>query len=481
MSENQHEDPLESLLDPESDSDFGLPVFRDHLGKDNAPLVLRNWSAKDFSDIYVRFQPHLIRHAKRYLSSHSQAEEVVQDAFLYLMTSLPEIDSEVGALKLLKWKVRLLALDVISSNSKAAFASINEDFELEAEGEEVDQNLLRADEAAIVSLALAKLQPRQREVLIASIYEEKPTAVVASQLGLNENATRQLLLRSKNAFKRALIGEAETAGLSVPQILSIAARKASQDAGKYIAAASALLLALAISVGVIPNLGLKSPENIAKSAYTHEERLDALSLPNLKPQIELSDMTPANSVDSSSTEPAEIMSVESSNASYSSTILPNKQQHKAASKTNSDNASSSTLSAALLFGYLGGTTNAGFGYASGNSQEQAIRELLIFDGETIESRVDLVRIGESLEYRLDDPHLRLVGGEEIIEVEVGSFASTFSNSNDETALTLVGNGLTVLDENGKVYSEQPLKEKSLTIMVQLDRYSQVFSASVFVQ
>lgn len=248
------QDPLESLLDAEADSDFGLPHFREHLSHENRSIVLKEWTAKDFSDIYVRFQPHLLRHARRYLTNHAQAEEVVQDAFLYLMTSLPEIDSEIGALKLLKWKVRLLALDVIGSNARASYTPLDETFDLESSEEDIDQNLVRADEAAIVSLALAKLQPRQREALIASIYEEKPTKTVAMQLGMNENATRQLLFRAKEAFRKALIGEAETVGLSVAQILSVAARKASQEAGRYITAASVLLVTLAISVGVLPNL-----------------------------------------------------------------------------------------------------------------------------------------------------------------------------------------------------------------------------------
>jgi RNA polymerase sigma-70 factor (ECF subfamily) len=170
------------------------------------------------------------------------------------MTTLPELDSELGVLKFLKWKVRLLCLDVIRINSRASFAPLEDQPEMVANTPEMSQSLERADDAAIVALALAKLQPRHREVLIASIYEEKATDVVAAQMGLSENATRQLLFRARSAFKKALIGEADTAGLSVGQILSLAARKAAAESGKYISAAGAFLLVLAISVGIIPNL-----------------------------------------------------------------------------------------------------------------------------------------------------------------------------------------------------------------------------------
>ncbi len=261
-----HEDPLEALLDEVSDEEFGLPRFRDHFADYLTPAVLKDWSAKDFASIYVRFRPHLERHAKRFLVNPSQVEEVVQDAFLYLMTTLPELDSELGVLKFLKWKTRLLALDVIRLNSKVSMAPLDEQPDIEADMPEISQELERAEDAAIVSLALAKLQPRHREALIATMYEEKSSELVAAQMGLSDNAFRQLLFRARSSFKKALIGEAETAGLSMAEILSIAARKARAESGKFISAAGAFLLVLAISIGVLPNLsGAVTSDQIALS------------------------------------------------------------------------------------------------------------------------------------------------------------------------------------------------------------------------
>jgi RNA polymerase sigma-70 factor (ECF subfamily) len=257
-----NEDSLESLLDEESDEEFGLPKFQEHFADSLTPAVLKDWSAKDFASIYVRFRPHLERHAKRFLNNSSQVEEVVQDAFLYLMTTLPDLDSELGVLRFLKWKTRLLALDVIRANSRVSLAPLDEHGEFEANIPEISQDLERADDAAIVSLALAKLQPRHREALIATLYEEKSKQVVSAQMGLSENAFRQLLFRSRSAFKKALIGEAETAGLSMSGILSLAARKAAADSGKIASVAGAFLLVLAVSIGVIPNLSLDSSEQV---------------------------------------------------------------------------------------------------------------------------------------------------------------------------------------------------------------------------
>jgi RNA polymerase sigma-70 factor (ECF subfamily) len=254
MAENQgnlgHEDPMEYLLDEESDEEFGIPQIKERL----EPAKLKDWTASDFASIYVRFRPHLERHAKRFLVNPSQVEEVVQDAFLYLMTTLPELDSEIGVLKFLKWKTRLLALDVIRVNSRASFAPIDEVPEMAAKVDDFNQELERADDAAIVAMAMAKLNPRHREALIATLYEEKSQEVVAAQMGLSENALRQLLFRARAAFKKALVGEAETQGKSVSQILSIAARKAAAESGKYLSAAGAFLLVLAVSFGILPNI-----------------------------------------------------------------------------------------------------------------------------------------------------------------------------------------------------------------------------------
>ena len=301
MSTNEFDqnDPLEQLLNQESDAEFGPAEIREHLDENFQPLVLRNWKAQDFANIYVRFYPHVLRQAKRYLTNHSQAEEITQDAFLYLMTSLPEVDSEIGVLKLLKWKVRLLALDLIKINSQASFAPLDNQPELSIDDSALSLELERADDAAIVALALAKLEPRQREALVASLYEEKTSSQVAAQLGLNENATRQLVFRAKAAFKKALVGEAETRGLTVSEIISVAARKASKDAGKYVSVASALLLVLAVSIGVLPNLAT-SPEQLNANTPIVATDLEASPESNAADSSAASSATEAEQADASS-------------------------------------------------------------------------------------------------------------------------------------------------------------------------------------
>jgi RNA polymerase sigma-70 factor (ECF subfamily) len=251
---------LEAMLDTESDEDFGQTELE--VASVDQRAVLKEWTAQDFANIYTRFRPHLERHARRFLRNPSQVDEVVQDAFLYLMVTLPELDSELGVLRFLKWKVRLLCLDVIRASGKAYLSDIDEHGEFKADQPEVGSDLERAEDAAIVRMALAKLQPRHREVLIASIYEEKSTLEIAAQVGLTENATRQLMLRARTALKKALVGEVSTQGMSLSQILSVAAKKAAHDA-KQVGAQAMSVIAIAV-------LGIAALFNFNPAAQTDQ-------------------------------------------------------------------------------------------------------------------------------------------------------------------------------------------------------------------
>lgn len=113
---NEH--PLDALLDDESEEEFSeteIPDRFDPAADENVCGNLKEWTAQDFSNIYVRYRPHLERHAMRYLSNPVQAGEVVQDVFLHLMIRLRELSRELVVLEFLNWKLRLLSLSVFRS------------------------------------------------------------------------------------------------------------------------------------------------------------------------------------------------------------------------------------------------------------------------------------------------------------------------------------------------------------------------------
>ena len=237
------------------------------------PVQLKDWSAQDFSNIYVRFRPHLEKHARKFLSNPSIVEEVVQDAFLYLMTALPDLDSEVGVLRFLKWKTRLLCLDVIRAQGGNPIRNAGPlDESTAATDPDLSEGIERADDAAIVRLALAQLSPRHREAIVATVFEEKSSQQAAKDMGLSENAFRQLLLRARRSFKTVFVGEAEAADMSVSEALNLAAKRHRLK----LISGSSLVLVLFAAFSMAPNSEL--PSGLAVSSVA-EPPLQALPAP----------------------------------------------------------------------------------------------------------------------------------------------------------------------------------------------------------
>jgi RNA polymerase sigma-70 factor (ECF subfamily) len=97
------------------------------------------------------------------------------------------------------------------------------------------------------------------------MYEEKSTAQIAAQVGLSENATRQLIFRARAAFKKALIGDVDTTGMSAAAILSVAARKAASEGKKVGAAALTLIALVVMSLTVFPGLNRATTDQMAEA------------------------------------------------------------------------------------------------------------------------------------------------------------------------------------------------------------------------
>jgi hypothetical protein len=98
---------------------------------------------------------------------------------------------------------------------------------------------------------------------LASMYEEKSTREIAAQVGLTENATLQLIFRARAAFKKALLGaDVDTTGMSVATILSVAARKAAEEAKKVGAQAMVFVLFMLLAIGAFVSFGNRNTQSV---------------------------------------------------------------------------------------------------------------------------------------------------------------------------------------------------------------------------
>lgn len=459
-------------LDTNADS----PIFRSHLDKDEMPVSLTSWTAKDFSEIYVRFYPHLVRHARKFLNNNLQSEEVVQDAFLYLMTSLPEIDSEIGVLKLLKWKVRLLSLDVIRAQGKNRVSPIDDGPELAGDQLEIDEQLIRADDAAIVSLALAKLAPRQREALIASVYEEKATVEVAEQLMLSENATRQLVFRAKAAFKKALVGEADTQGLAVSELLSLATKKARRDAARLVPLASALAITLAISIGLVSNQGIQvqNEAGLSDSRVSPTQSLEPIAPAEmLKPEGVGEGPGDDSELQSELSSKEKVIDEEIAPAADSVEAVGNVPDLDDVAKVEGQIA----VARPVVLGSPVQNLNSGFSVSQPGLEGE--RTLMVYGDAGFVASVIISGNPES-GLKLLEPSFKIfIDGVGVTVLEDKS-ASTTNTASDRTSLTMVATGLTVLFDKAQLGEASYFGSASVTLSVDLDRLGQPIQANLFV-
>ena len=489
MDDNRYEsDPLEELLDEESSRQFGEPVIRDHLhhyADESVEANLKNWTAEEFASVYVRFRPHLERHAKRYLSNSVRAEEVVQDAFLYLMTTLPELDSELGVLKFLKWKIRLLSLDVIRSSEMTRESNIPEGFEVPSNDDDFSADIERAEDNAIIRLALAKLNPRQREALVASVYEEKSSEQIAEQLDLSPNAARQLIFRAKKAFRIALIGEAEIEGKSISQVLSVAAKKAALDARQNAMKIGVFIAVLAMGVGIGPSL-FQSPASIVadEDSPTIPPVFSDSTSPELRGSSqEAVESDSANSAASSEVGEAITDESQEQQVATAETVIEEELEPESIANNSTNIAASPAVEMSeTSVSTILATNVSQAGYYT-NSYSPKFGNLFrgisveVFGGTGASAFLDLNPESKSVDQVV---FVMWIDGERFYGVSERTTSETLQNG-DSYTVAVVAEDFYAVDETGKVFSESPIADSRAVVTLDIDRFGNPLSASLVIE
>jgi RNA polymerase sigma-70 factor (ECF subfamily) len=365
------------------------------------------------------------------------------------MVSLPELDSEIGVLRFLKWKTRLLALDVIRASGRAYINSIDDVQEPESKDPEVSSSLEQQDDAAVVRLALSKLNPRHREVLIASMYEEKSTEQIAAQVGLSENATRQLIFRARAAFKKALIGDMDTTGMSAAAILSVAARKAASEGKKVGAAALTLIALVVMSITVFPGLNRAPADQMAGAPANPETSQDAGSF-EVAPSPEAGIVDDRNDSDLIDGEDGANPSESGNSAAVASEPTPTPQSENDA------------IEEILSGPSLGGIVNS-----------DSAAKVFVLD----QTYTALGDNGLTATFTFN-PSAELVFKDILVEVDVDTYVFEFKpaniqlitgkNSENLDVYMLIGDATYLFDENGKKWSKTELGQSRVKIEVVME-------------
>ena len=78
-----------------------------------SPATTNEWTVADLASLYSEYRLSLISQARRMLRSDSEANEVVQEAFIKFILAAPELDTKERALAYMRATINNLSLNVI--------------------------------------------------------------------------------------------------------------------------------------------------------------------------------------------------------------------------------------------------------------------------------------------------------------------------------------------------------------------------------
>lgn len=163
---------------------------------------------QEFREAFDRNKDVLFRFAYRMTGSQAAAEDVVQDCFTALWRKPEAYEPGRGAL-------RAFLLGMARNRVLKQWRDDRPQEELEDDSaacEPVD--LAEAERGEMVSAAIAKLPPLQREVVVLAEYEEMSLEQIADATGAEQAAVKSRLHRARQNLRRMLSGLLQSKGIT---------------------------------------------------------------------------------------------------------------------------------------------------------------------------------------------------------------------------------------------------------------------------
>ena len=221
--------------------------------------TIDEWTVADLASLYSDYRLSLVSQARRMLRNESEANEVVQEAFVKFILAAPELDTKERALAYMRATINNLSLNVIRARgSRPNLVALDSDTSEERLAEIAIENYIPADvsmsaaeDAAIIKLALAQLSPAERAALVMWEMEGRSTSEIAAELGIKESAVRHTVSRARASLRRVLseLVIDEERGLTALDMLSTTYKKAAELAQKSSKVALSLLLVVTAFLG----------------------------------------------------------------------------------------------------------------------------------------------------------------------------------------------------------------------------------------
>ncbi len=177
-------------------------------------LLRSQGSAKAFADLYDFYAPRLYAFSLRMSKSRADAEEIVQDAFVWLWRSRLSLPSQDTLSAILFLKTRHLLINLYRARLNSPEYKDYLVCRDMAGTSSVSDNLDYNDLLAIIGKALEQLPETQREVIRMIKLEGRPTKEVSQRLGITEQTVHNQLSLGLKQVRRILSSEPLKGSLS---------------------------------------------------------------------------------------------------------------------------------------------------------------------------------------------------------------------------------------------------------------------------
>ena len=160
-------------------------------------------AAPDLAALVETYSALLFRVAHSVLRSPTEAEDVVQDAFVRVL----EHKRDLPAVREMRvWLVRIAWNLALDRRRRIRPEQMDEQFAtaLVSRSIPADQALAEARRVKAVMVEIERLPGKERHALLLSAVEELDTAEMAAVLGRSESAVRALLFRARTRLRERL-------------------------------------------------------------------------------------------------------------------------------------------------------------------------------------------------------------------------------------------------------------------------------------
>jgi RNA polymerase sigma factor (sigma-70 family) len=257
--------------------------------------LVRSGHERAFDAIVERYRNPLVRYCGRMLPD-SRCEDAVQQAFINAHAALTSSDEPVQLKPWLFAITRNAALNILRQNGWN-YEQIPADFDGVRRPDQIFEERARLERTVA---ALNELPERQRDALVMREFEGRSYGEIATALGANDGAVRQLLNRARVTLRNA------AAALVPPPLVARAAslppgdgRRVAEILGGFGAAGIAKAGATAVVAGTLVVGAVTAPLPIGEKHDTTRQKAVLEADPAPAPGLAAHDTAVANRASSS--------------------------------------------------------------------------------------------------------------------------------------------------------------------------------------